>query len=437
ANVLSPSTQILNAQIQAVDKYGSPQTRRVAQDPYMKLEVPAEFKVKADGKVFTIDEVRVLYGFMTIENKFYDCRSYQAPIKDHEGNLTGYATVVLSEDQIVAKKWSLAGTVVILFVLFIGLGIGISILVGRKITEPVKALIEDVTIVAGGDLSHHSVPHSPDEIGLLARTFDKMTKNLQEASKKEAELVAQRHQLAIAQEVQSNLLPDKIPQVPGYEIEAFHRSSKQVDGNYYDVIEYPDGKVGALVAAASGKGIPAAMVMTMARSFFRALAGGAKDTVKMMRETNRLLSPDLRAGMYVEVLMVLIDPIKHKAKLVSAGPTSLLRFNYQQKKLQGIHAEGIALGFDKGPVFDKSLKEVEFDIAPGDRLVLNTPGLFSVKNREGVELGTLGFAKAVNKTALESSDVFVERVVSILDNYAGHAVHESDITFLTVKRKEA
>lgn len=439
ASVLSESSQFLNAQIQVMNKYNEASTRRDAQDPFFKLkdDERPEFKKKAAGKSFTLDEVKVQYGFMTVKGQYYDSRSYQAPIKDYLGATIGYATVVLSEDQITAQKWSLAGAVVVLFVVFIGIGIGISIFVGRKISKPVQALIEDVTIVAGGDLKHHTVPRSPDEIGLLARTFDKMTKNLHDAQQKEAELAAQKHQLAVAQEVQSNLLPDTIPQVDDYEIMAFHRSSRQVDGNYYDMIEYPDGKIGVLVAAASGKGIPAAMVMTMARSFFRALVEGAKDPAKMMRETNRLLSPDLRAGMYVEVLMVLIDPSTNKAKLVSAGPTSLLRFNFASKKLQQIHAEGIALGFDKGPVFDKTLKEVEFDLAPGDRLVLNTPGLFTIKNLEGAELGPMGFAKAVNMFALQPSDIFVDRVVTVLDQFAGQEVHDSDITFLTVRRKEA
>jgi sigma-B regulation protein RsbU (phosphoserine phosphatase) len=157
----------------------------------------------------------------------------------------------------------------------------------------------------------------------------------------------------------------------------------------------------------------------------------------MMREANRLLSPDLRAGMYVEVLMIMLDPAAHRAKLVSAGPTSLFRFSFKDKKLQGVHADGIALGFDKGPVFDKSLKEVEFEIHAGDRLVLNTPGLYTIKNPEGVELSTLGFAKAINKHATKNSDAFVNLVVNTLDFYAGKDIEDTDIAFVTVRRQEA
>lgn len=397
----------------------------------MSTQVPF---LKPSRPGLEVEDVQIKYGYLEMEGTNHKARSYMAPIKDHKGEITGYAEVVLSEDLIDEQKISLSLTFIILGIVFILIGIGVSFFVGKKLTVPVKALLEDITIVASGKLNHHTVPKSQDEIGLLARTFDKMTKNLSDAQSREIELAAQKHQMAVAQEVQSSLLPDQIPEVPGYEIMAFHRSSKEVDGNYYDVIQYPDGKVGVMVAAASGKGVPAAMVMTMARSFFRALRDKAEDPAEMMREANRLISPDLRAGMYVEVLMVLLNPSTHKVKLVSAGPTSLFRFNAEEKKLQGIHAEGIALGFDKGPVFDKSLKEVEFDVVTGDRLVLNTPGLFTIKNPDGVELGTKGFAKAINKHAMKNSDAFVNLVVNILDNYAGKDVDETDITFVTVKR---
>jgi sigma-B regulation protein RsbU (phosphoserine phosphatase) len=401
----------------------------------IKAAEPPTWKSSQPGP--TAGDVEVSYGILEVTKKNYKGRSYWAPINDYNNELIGYSNVVLSEDLIDDSKFGLTITMVILTAVFIALGVVVAFFMGKKITSPIQSLIEDMTIVAGGDLTHHTTPHSQDEIGLLARTFDKMTKNLHEAQAKEIELAAQRHQMVVAQEVQSSLLPEEIPQVPGYEIMAYHRSSREVDGNYYDVIQYPDGKLGILVAAASGKGVPAAMVMTMARSFFRALVGQADGPAAMLREANRLLSPDLRAGMYVEVLMVLLDPTSHKVKLVSAGPTSLLRFAFGDKKLQGIHAEGIALGFDKGPVFDKSLKEVEVDIAPGDRLVLNTPALFTIKNPEGVELGTIGFAKAVNKHATKNSDAFVNLVVNILDNYAGKEIDETDITFITVRRKEA
>jgi len=393
-----------------------------------------EFK---QTKTREMGEVRIAYGTCFLDKNVYNARLFRAPIVDAAGKQQGFADLVLSEDQIDTSRFNLLLTMLVLIVVFIGVGIGVSFFMGKKIAVPVQKLIEDVSIVAGGDLEHHTVPRSQDEIGLLARTFDKMTKNMAEARDREVELAAQKHQLAVAQEVQDKLLPEVIPQLKGYEIQAYHRSSKDMGGNYYDVIQFPGGKVGALVASASGKGIPAAMVMTMARSFMRAQTHMGDDLGGMVRECNRLLSPDLRAGMYVEILMVLIDAENNKARIVSAGPTMLLRYDGPNKKLMAIQADGIAMGFDKGPVFDKTLKEAEVEILPGDRLVLATGGLFKIKSPEGSELGTKGFAKCVVKHAPDDSASFVRKVVNNLDSFAGGEVKASNITFVTIKRNEA
>jgi|GEM_PF-1537384 len=393
------------------------------------------FNTDVNRRPRKVDEVTVAYGNCFLNKKSYKSRLYACPIIGPDGNEQGTAQIVLSEDQIGASKSKLFLTMLICTVIFIGLGIGVSFFVGRRIAVPVQTLIKDVSIVAKGDLSHHTVPKSQDEIGLLARTFDKMTKNLSEAQSQELELAAQKHQIAVAHEVQAKLLPDVIPQVEGYDIKAYHRSSKEMGGNYYDVIQFPNGQVGAIVASASGKGIPAAMVMTMARSFMRALTHKGDDLSGMIRDCNRLLSPDLRAGMYVEVLMVLVDPATNKGRLISAGPAMLLRFSSVTQKISAVQADGIAMGFDKGPVFDKTLKDVEFDIEPGDRLVLNTQGLFGIKNPDRADLGTKGFARIVVKHGAADSAGFVRRVVNNLDSFAGGEVKDTNITFVTVARK--
>jgi len=401
-----------------------------------RCSFPAKLETKPMFNSSRIDgDVIISYGSYFLNNVRYSARSYRCPVKDFNGEQVGWAEIVLSETQIDRAKIKMLLTMLVLVVIFIGAGIGVAFLMGKRVAGPVKSLIEDVSIVAGGDLEHHTVPKSQDEIGLLARTFDKMTKNLQEAQHKELELAAQRHQLAVAQEVQAKLLPEVIPQAEGYEIQAFHRGSKEMGGNFYDVIQFPDGKRGAIVASASGKGIPAAMVMTMARSFIRSLTHKSDDLTDMMRECNRLLSPDLRAGMYVEVLMVLLDPSQNKARLVCAGRTMLLRFDAKNQKLTAVQADGIAMGFDKGPVFDKTLKETEVEIQPGDRLFLGAQSLFSIKNPEGGEIGTKGCARLLVKHAAEDSATFVRRMVTSMDNFAGGEVQDSEITFVTIKRK--
>jgi len=80
------------------------------------------------------------------------------------------------------------------------------------------------------------------------------------------------HELAIAEELQANLLPRKVPQIPGYDVSAYYRPSREVGGDYYDFIEIDADHLGILVADVSGKGIPGSIVMTETRALVKSEA---------------------------------------------------------------------------------------------------------------------------------------------------------------------
>src|SRR5206468_4928926 len=106
----------------------------------------------------------------------------------------------------------------------------------------------DMTEVSGGNLNHQTVAHSHDEVGLLAQTFGRMTTALRAAHEQELESKALEHDLAIASEIQSNLVPKRMMKVPGYDISAYYRPSKEVGGDYYDFIEIDADHEGFIVA---------------------------------------------------------------------------------------------------------------------------------------------------------------------------------------------
>src|SRR5678809_1261296 len=91
----------------------------------------------------------------------------------------------------------------------------------------------DMTEVSGGNLNHRTMARSKDEVGLLADTFDRMTTALRTAHAQELQSKALEHDLAIASEIQSNLVPKRMLKVPGYDVSAYYRPSKEVGGDYY------------------------------------------------------------------------------------------------------------------------------------------------------------------------------------------------------------
>jgi len=198
------------------------------------------------------------------------------------------------------------------------------------------------------------------------------------------------------------------------------------------VSELPGGRMALLIGAASGTGMPAAMVMAMARSFVAALAGRESDPGAILREASALLSPDLRRGMYVTVLLAILDPRTHSLTVANAGHAPLLLV--RGGKLTAVHSEGIAMGLDKGPVFDSTLKVVRLQLQPGDRAVLYTPGVTRVNGADGSTLGEERFAALVRREAVHPAETFTARMGATIRKFRGEAPITDSVTLLTLGR---
>jgi len=358
------------------------------------------------------------------------------PVTDKDGRDVAEFSVYISASAIEEATTRLMSRVMLLAAVFVFIGAGVAWFAGRRVTRPLTLLKEDLRIVADGDLEHRTHPHSRDEIGELARNFDQMTQSLHEARQAERSAATSVHQMAVAGEVATSLFPSKLPDIPGFDLAGHHETSGTLGGEYYDVLALPGGRWGLIVGSASGRGLPAAMVMTMARSFLTAIARNSPDPGAMLRDVNALLSSDLRRGMYVTVLLAVLDPAAGTLTVANAGHSPLLLFRAAgDGKLLPVHSEGIALGFDKGPVFDRTLKVVRLSLQPGDRVVLYTPGVTRVTGAEGDELGEERFANLVRREAVHPAALFVRRMAALVKKFRAEQPLTEDVTLLSLGRQ--
>lgn len=371
-------------------------------------------------------------GVLRLTGREIDVIRGSAPIRDKDGNVLGEFAVYLNTSAVDDAIDALIRRMVVVAMIAVAASAAVAWLVAAALMRPLSHLQDDVRIVAGGDLAHRTLARSHDEIGELARTFDEMTQQLAAAAEAERDTAASRHQMAVASEVAASLFPARLPAIPGYDAAGQHETSGQLAGEYYDVLEMPNGRRAFLVASASGTGVPAAMVMAMARSFIAALAGKETDPGAILRDANALLSPDLRRGMYVTVLLAVLEPQTGNLTLANAGHAPLLVV--RGGKLTAVHSEGIAMGLDKGPVFDSTLKIVRVQLQPGDRAVFYTPSLTRITGADGTELGEERFVSLVKREAGHPAQTFVARFGAIIAKFRGEAVSTGGVTLLTLGR---
>jgi serine phosphatase RsbU (regulator of sigma subunit) len=363
-----------------------------------------------------------------------DVRLY-AMVKETPGVGRFRFNVILSLGRINAAQEALRSSILLPVLISVLMGIGIAVWISTLITNPIKVLMADMTEVSNGNLNHQTVSHSRDEVGMLAQTFGRMTTALRAAHDQELQSKALEHDLAIASEIQSNLVPKRMLKVPGYDISAYYRPSKEVGGDYYDFIEVDEEHEGVIVADVSGKGVPGSLVMTMARAFIRMEAerGRNSSPADTLMKANRMLSQDIKKGMFVTALYCILNKRTNEIRVASAGHNPMVVWRAAANRMELVNPNGIALGFDKGPVFERTVKEEKIVLGHGDRIVMFTDGTVEAMNSANQEFGDERFYTLIRDLAPRDSNQMLNLLVKALDEHKGHAPQSDDITIVTLR----
>jgi len=342
----------------------------------------------------------------------------------------GTAHIALSQSKVQAVVTSVTKDVALLVVFFLGVSILASLLLAGLITRPVHRLTQGAAAIGAGNLDTKIAVTSGDEIGALARTFNAMTSSLKTAQEELISNQLLKQELNIAQEIQQGLLPKKVPQIQGYEIAAFYQPAKEVGGDYYDFIRMSENKVAFAVADVSGKSVPGALGMTMARSVLRSQALSNNLPGETLRKTNEVIQPDIRKGMFVTMYYAVLDASKHQIYSGNAGhnPAFLIRGDEAIE----VAPEGIALGLVSAQQF--YIEEHTLDILPGDLFVLYTDGVTEAMNNASEEWGEERFVASLKKHGRENLEQTVQSVLSDLKAFVAGAPPHDDITLLLIRR---
>jgi serine phosphatase RsbU (regulator of sigma subunit) len=323
---------------------------------------------------------------------------------------------------------------VTLFVILIGALV--AYWVGAAVSRPLELIVGDIAQISRGDLRHRTRVRAGGEVMLLAKSIDRMAGNLEQAQAAQLELSVREREIALAGDVREALLPQTTPAIVNYDLASLHVDSPSPGGDFHEFIELADGRVGLLVCDVSGRGVPGAMIGAIARSYLRVELARGGDVAEAFYRVNAEVVRDVRRGMYVTALYVLVDPKDGIATVACAGhKMPLIRYAAADKKIRLVQGEGIALGFDKGPVFKRTLQVVKIPIDPGDRIVIANTGPAAVVNDQGKELGEKDFYRYVLQHAGLPSNAMLEAVEKDLSAYADGEPFPADISIISLRRK--
>jgi serine phosphatase RsbU (regulator of sigma subunit) len=242
-------------------------------------------------------------------------------------------------------------------------------------------------------------------------------------------------ELDIASNIQMELLPKEFPKMAGIDLHGLMIPAKEVGGDYYDFI-IPEGapeKLYICIGDVSGKGVPAGLVMVMARCFFRPLIISSDNTKTIMEEMNKYLVEDTRKDMFMSMLVLCWDSRTQKFTWTGAGHEHLIIYRAATQTCESIRAGGIVLGMMKRA--NKFFKEQEFGLETGDTLILYTDGVTEAINSANEMFSLEEVVELSQKYGgLDNAADISRNMLNELKKFMGKAPQHDDITLVVVKK---
>jgi sigma-B regulation protein RsbU (phosphoserine phosphatase) len=226
-------------------------------------------------------------------------------------------------------------------------------------------------------------------------------------------------ELRAARIMQKSLLPERFPDVPGFDIYAISIPAYDVGGDYYDFSTLWDGSPMIAIGDVSGKGISASLYMAETKGVVQALAPIMASMAELLEGTNGALlhnSPSLTSLRRSFVTLGLIAFTKKGVRYARAGHTPLLHVR-ADGSYTFLQPRGMAVGLIRQAIFTEAMEEVTLDVHTGDMLVLFSDGITDARNPMGEELGYHRLAQYVreNIDIDDSRDVTLRMLASVAE----------------------
>ena len=254
-------------------------------------------------------------------------------------------------------------------------------------------------------------------------------KAFREASEAQHRLSALQNELDIARQIQEAALPDQIPDRREFEIAASMVPAKEVGGDLYDFFLIGENRLAFVIGDVSGKGLSAAMLMSVSRSLLKAMALKGPSPGAAVEDLNRLLYPDTLPQMFVTLFYGVLDTSTGTVIYCNAGhnPPFVIRKDGDVSFLE--RSGGIAVCLLNGFKYE----DRQVVLRPGDALFLYTDGVTEAMSPTNEEYSEDRLAEVLRQNASASAEALIDRAVRGVQDFTKGAAQSDDITSLVLR----
>ncbi len=371
------------------------------------------------------------------------------PVLHEDGTMAGYVMADISMYDVMKTRQTFLITLVVLLtsltVCFIILFL---MVLRRKVIQPIDKLA-----LATGDFIENNeeelatgtvevnVPdiRTGDEVELLANSFRKMEEDMISYIRSFTQITAEKErigaELNVATQIQADMLPRIFPAFPErkeFDIYATMDPAKEVGGDFYDFFLVDDDHLAVVIADVSGKGVPAALFMVIAKTLIKNHAQNKDTPGSVFTQTNEQLCEGNDAGLFVTAWMGVLEISTGKLIYVNAGhnPPLLRRADEKFEWLKS--RPGFVLAGMEGVRY----RENEMEMQPGDMLFLYTDGVTEATNANQELFGEERLLETLNEQPKLPVSALLPKVKKSIDSFVGEAEQFDDITMLSLNYRK-
>jgi len=247
--------------------------------------------------------------------------------------------------------------------------------------------------------------------------------------REEQELIKMQEELRLAFEIQTNLLPEKPPQVKGYDIYGKSIPAKEVGGDYFDFIEVNNKQLIFCLGDVSGKGMPAALLMANLQATIRGQTLLDPSTTRCLDHANKLLFHNTSPEKFATLFYGCLDFDNHQLSYSNAGHNYPYLFSDHQDPIQ-LKEGGVILGCMESSAFE----EDKVPFGAGDVLLIYSDGITEAVNNQDQEFGEDRLSEVVKKNQQRSAKELIDTIINSVEQHTGDFPQSDDMTLLVIKR---
>ncbi len=338
---------------------------------------------------------------------------------------------------------------------------GITWILATQTIQPIRQLNRAVQLTAKGDLTQSVIAKKPDEIGLLAQSFNAMAHQLkdlfdqlEEKVKERTKELAQANQLITAlnhkltlengrmeaellilTEIQNMVLPkpEELQGIEELDIATYMQSATEVGGDYYDILPHPGG-ITFCIGDVTGHGLESGILMVMTQVAVRTLIDlEAHDFVEILKTLNKTLFKNIeRMNSDKNITLSLIN-YAHSNLTISGQHEEVIigRANGTLERIDTMDL-GLPIGLEED--IAPFLNSLTVELGPGDGVVLYTDGITEARNQAKQMYGIERFCEVLRQAWSQSSEEIKQAVLVDFNQFIGEVALPDDITLVIFKR---